>query len=221
VTAQAVRFSVERALSPKLGSDTPAIRFVGDLVGARAFNEGDARRVTGIQVRGNTISFTVVRPSADFLERLSLPFFCTVPIGTPLVQGGVQPIAPPSAGPYFMSDKYNGEYLILEPNPNYRGPRPARLDAIAFREGFSPEAAVGRVEEGGWDGVVHFDRLLAPDGLVARRAASSGTRRHEVLEVDQTVFSGGGDLYALVSNRLGCDTEPGRLDLAALCLERE
>jgi ABC-type transport system substrate-binding protein len=123
VTADAVRFSVERALSPKLGSDAPATRFMGDLVGARAFSEGDARRITGINVRGNTISFTLVRPSPDFLERLSLPFFCTVPVDTPLVQGGVQPLAPPSAGPYYMSDRYNGEYMILERNPNYRGPR--------------------------------------------------------------------------------------------------
>ena len=218
VTAGAVRFSIERALSPKLGSDTPGIRFLGDLVGARAFHAGTARHIEGIRVRANTIAFTLTKPSADFLERLSLPFFCTVPIGTALVQGGVQPVAPASTGPYYMTDRFNGEYLILQRNPNYAGPRPA-LDAIAFREGLSPETAVRRVESGEWDGVIHYDELFAPGGLVARRAKASDRLRYEVLPVRGIAFEGvEGSLYALLSTRLGCDPEPGVLDLATLCI---
>jgi hypothetical protein len=78
----------------------------------------------------------------------------------------------PSAGPYYFSDHFNGEYLILKRNPNYHGPRPARLDAIAFREGISPKHAVERVEAGAWDGAILDDALLAPGGVVARRAAA-------------------------------------------------
>jgi hypothetical protein len=118
-----------------------------------------------------------------------------------------------------MSDRYNGEYMVLKRNPNYAGPRPARLDAIAFREGLSAETAVGRVESGEWDGLIHFDSLLAPKGIVARRAKASGRLRYEVLPIRGIAFEGVDEsLYALLSTRLGCDSEPGVLDLATLCI---
>ncbi len=161
---------------------------------------------------------------------------------TPLVQGGVQPLAPPSAGPYYMSDRWNGEYMILKRNPSYSGRRPARLDAIAFREGFSTETAVGRVEEGFWDGALLDDPLLAPGGLVARRAAVNPRLRYEVLTIQGLARSAAADphlrfeglptedptrstlrtsLYALFSSRLGCGFAPRRIDLAALCIKRD
>ena len=220
VTAAAVRFSIERALSPKLGSDLPGMRFLADVAGASDFNSGKTRHVRGIRVRGENISFTLVRRSADFLERLSLPFFCTVPTGTPLLEGGVTTVAPPSAGPYYHSDGFNGEYQILKRNPNYAGPRRGKLDAIAFREGISPEHAVARVRSGEWDGAILFDDLLAPDGVVAREArASDGRFRTEELPIRGTAYpSEKGSLHALFSSRLGCDPINGVFDLASLCI---
>jgi DNA-binding SARP family transcriptional activator/streptogramin lyase len=219
VTAATVRFSIERALSRKLDSDTPGIELLGDIVGARSYHDGRAARVRGIRVSGNIISFTLIRPAQDFLERLSLPIFCTVPATTAVVEGGVEWLAPPSAGPYYMSDYFPGEYTILKRNPNYSGPHPGRIDAIAFREGISPEHAVARVEAGTWDGAILADSLLAPGGIVARNAAASSDLRYEVLRfrtldhpsVNQSVF-------ALLSRRLGCDAVPGVLDLATLCI---
>ena len=115
----------------------------------------------------------MTRPSADFLERLALPYFCPVPHDTPLLDDGVGIYtgpAPPGAGPYtFSGVVFNGEYSILKRNPNYGGSRPQRLDAIAFREGIDTEKAVGRVEGGRFDAIEHFDSLLAPTGVVARR----------------------------------------------------
>jgi ABC-type transport system substrate-binding protein len=52
VTAADVRASIERALSSKLGSDVPGIRFVEDVVGARELNRGVARHARGIEVSG-------------------------------------------------------------------------------------------------------------------------------------------------------------------------
>lgn len=222
VTAAAVRFSIERALSPKLGSDLPGMRFLADVVGVRAFGAGKARHVRGIRVSGETISFTLVRRSADFLERLSLPFFCTVPTDTPLLEGGLVNIAPPSAGPYYHTDGFNGEYQILKRNPNYTGPLAAKLDAIAFREGISSEKAVARVRSGEWDGAILVDDLLAPGGAVARQAMSDRRLRIEVLPVRGVATAGEeGALYALLSSRLGCDTIKGALDLASLCIRDE
>jgi ABC-type transport system substrate-binding protein len=196
VTAAAVRYSVERALSSKLGDRLlPGIGVLGDLEGAGAFYEGRARHVSGIRVRGSTISFTLTRPAPDFPERISLPYFCTVPTDTPTVHGGVQPLAPPSAGPYYMAERENGEYMILKRNPNYKGPRPP-LDAIGFREGIEPEQAVARVDSGKADAVLAAgEPLLEPTGPIAKRPRESTTSRYETLP------QLGGGLLALNSGR--------------------
>jgi len=168
--AKTFRYSIERALSPKLGSHAPGIRVLGDLAGARAFHAGRKTHVSGIRVRADRISFTLIRPSPDFLERLALPYFCPVPLDTPLLSGGVEDFPPPGAGPYaFSGFIFNGEYAILKRNPNYGGSRPRRLDAIGFREGIDTAKAVARVQRGSWDAVEHFDPLLAPGGVVAAR----------------------------------------------------
>jgi ABC-type transport system substrate-binding protein len=213
VTAKDVRASIERSLSSRLGADQPGIRFLGDVLGAAALHRGAALHAPGIVVRGNRISFTLARPSATFLRRLALPYFCTVPATTPAIDGGLL-IAPPSAGPYYMSDQFNGEYMILKRNPNYRGPRRGRLDAIAFRTGISAEHAVERVEAGTWDGAILDDALLAPGSVVSRRAAQSPDLRTEEI----VTGAGGAPVHALLGTRLGCDTVSGALDLAALCI---
>lgn len=172
--AQTFRYSIERALSSKLklGSDAPGIRFLGDVAGAQAFHAGRAAHVSGIRVRGDRISVTLIRPSPDFLERLALPYFCPVPRDTPILPGGVQDRPPAGAGPYaFSGFIFNGEYAILKRNPNYGGSRPQLLDAIGFREGIGTEKAVARVKGGRWDAVEQFDPLLAPGGIVARSFA--------------------------------------------------
>ena len=175
--AQTFRYSIERALSPKLGPRAPGIGFLADLEGAQTFHAGRATHVAGIRVRGDRISFTLTRPSPDFLERLALPYFCPVPLDTPIVEGGVGVYtgpAPPGAGPYsFWGLVFNGEYAILKRNPNYGGSRQQRLDALAFREGIDTEKAIGRVEHGSYDAVEQYDPLLAPDGEVAARLAST------------------------------------------------
>jgi ABC-type transport system substrate-binding protein len=160
VTAESVRYSIERALSPKLGTPRPAATYLRDLV--------------RIAVRGDRISFTLRAPSRDFLERLSLPYYCTVPVGTPIVNGGVQPIAPPSTGPYYMASRNNGAWTVLKRNPNYRGPHPAPLDAIVIREGVDAEKAVGQVERGEWQGLALTDRAVLAGSAVARRYSKRG-----------------------------------------------
>ena len=179
--AQTVRYSIERALSPRLGPRAPGMGFLTDLEGARAFHAGRAAHVAGIHLRGNRISFTLTRPSPDFLERLALPYFCPVPRDTLIKVDGVGVYtgpAPPGAGPYtFSGIVWNGEYAILTRNPNYGGSRPQRLDWIAFREGIDTEKAVGRVESGRFDAIEQYDPLLAPGGEIARRFATGTATR--------------------------------------------
>ena len=170
ITADVIRDSVERALSPKLGSVRPGAPFLRDLVGVPAYERGTRGHISGIRVRGDTISFTLTAPSPDFLQRISLPFFSPLPPGTPTVTGGLSAEAAlPSPGPYYIAGRVNGEWAILKRNPNYRGPRLAALDALALREGLDPEQAVSRVQNGEFDGLLLDDALLQPGGAVARR----------------------------------------------------
>jgi DNA-binding SARP family transcriptional activator/ABC-type oligopeptide transport system substrate-binding subunit len=172
ITADVIRDSFERALSPKLGSVRPGARFLRDLVGVRAYERGARDHISGVRVRGDRISFTLTTPSPDFLERVSLPFFSPVPPGTPAITGGVSAEAAfPSPGPYYIAGRVNGEWAILRQNPNYRGPRSGVLDALALREGLDPEQAVSRVQRGEFDGLVLDDALLQLGGAVAGRFA--------------------------------------------------
>jgi serine/threonine protein kinase/ABC-type oligopeptide transport system substrate-binding subunit/DNA-binding winged helix-turn-helix (wHTH) protein len=177
LTAETFRYSIERALSPRLGGDAFGRFLLDDIEGLREFRKGEAAHVSGLRADGDMLTISLAEPSGDFLQRLSVPLFCPVPTDTPLVAGGVGAYAGyphrtgmgvPSAGPYYIADHLNGEYTILKRNPNYTGPRPHAFDAIALREGIDPGIAVGLVESRTWDGVIHiFDPLLNPTGPVA------------------------------------------------------
>ena len=218
VTAETIRYSIERSVSSKLTAETPGAHFLPDIVGTEQFRSGRAEHISGIRVAGTSISFTIHAPSKTFLSRLSLPFFCTVPLDTPAPPNGVPSVAPPSAGPYYMADRFNGEYMILKRNPHYTGRSAAHLDAIAFREGLTPEHAVARVKAGEWDGVILDDPLVDPQSTVARDAREDPLLRYTVV-ADVTAGGPAPRIFALLTSRLGCGaTKRDGLDVAAFCI---
>jgi serine/threonine-protein kinase len=147
VTAETFRYTLERALSPRLGSQAPAISFLSDIVGAEEFHDGSATHIGGIAVTGDRLRIRLEAPAGDFLSRLSLPYFAAVPIGTPIIEGGLQrPI--PSAGPYFIAEKFLDERLVLERNPNYEGPRPHRLQRVVYDINNSTKRTLSRINAG-------------------------------------------------------------------------
>ncbi len=150
VTAATFKYSLERTLSPKLGRAAPAFDLIGDIAGAKAFHEGHAAHVSGIVAAGDTLTIHLTAPAGDFLARLSLPFFAAVPIGTPIVSGGVQqPI--PSAGPYYITEAFLDERLVLERNPNYHGPRPHNLQRIVYDLNNSTHRTLSQINSGAAD----------------------------------------------------------------------
>jgi len=176
VTAETFRYSIERALSPQLGDGAPGPRQVSDIEGQAAFQAGEADHIAGLRADGDTLTITVVDPSPDFLERLTAPWFCPVPIDTPTisgsggaavsVDGAAWEWTVPSAGPYYIAHNFTGEYTILLTNPNYAGPRPHRFDAIVLREGIDPDQARALVEAGEWDGITNLRDRNGPVGDV-------------------------------------------------------
>ncbi|HWN81415.1 MAG TPA: ABC transporter substrate-binding protein, partial [Candidatus Udaeobacter sp.] len=192
VTAQTFRYSLERALSPKYGPGSPAIAVLSDIVGAAAYNSGKVSHVSGIRVRGSQLSIRLKAPAGDFPTRLSEPFFCPVPIGTPAVAGGAtQPI--PSAGPYYVASSSLGQTVLLR-NPNYSGPRPRRIERIVYTTGTPTEKALALVAGGAAEYIDGYtsdsdSSALEPDSAVARRygpqspAARSNDQRYFVIGV--------------------------------------
>lgn len=194
VTAETFVFSIERALGANV-DDAPGPQVLADIAGTPAFLKGAARHISGLRAHDNQLEITLAKPSPTFLERLSLPFFCPLPTDTPPASdtfGSVEwdlgsghgPWAIPANGPYYIADYFEDEYTILKPNPNYGGERSPTLDAIALREGVDASTALGRVQHGGWDGVLSFDQVLSPTGSLATTwgsgsgAAANGDQRY-------------------------------------------
>jgi ABC-type oligopeptide transport system substrate-binding subunit len=196
VTAETFRYSIERALSPGLAEgpvvpSPPGPHVIDDIEGEGAFLDGTASHISGLRAAGDTLSITLIRPSPNLLERLALPFFCPVPVGTPFVAGAPHRAVPGgdgsivSAGPYYVA-YYGGDgYVILKRNPNYHGPRPHALNAIAIREDADASAALDRVQNQGWDGITSMsDPELDLGGPLAHQwgagsaAAGRGDERY-------------------------------------------
>src|SRR5438093_5891919 len=94
VTAQSFANAINRDLNP--GMQSPAVPFIADIVGAEAVVDGKAKTASGVKVSGNKLSITLIKPAADFLARITLPFFAAIPKNMPIDPKGVD--APASAG---------------------------------------------------------------------------------------------------------------------------
>ena len=108
-----------------------------EVVGASRYLKGKVLHVSGIHVRGDTISITITRnrQGLNLLSTLALPYSSAVPINWagPGPNGGV-----PSAGPYYIRSYIPNDQLILTRNPNYHGPRQGRIEEYTFRESKNP-----------------------------------------------------------------------------------
>jgi ABC-type transport system substrate-binding protein len=170
VNAAAWKRSLERTISPALGPDSQGLAMLSDVVGAEAYFRGRAKDVRGIVAHGSELSITTSVPSGDLASRLATPIFCAVPAGTPDPGHTTGPI--PSAGPYYVRAQL-ADRLVLDRNPNYRGPRPRRPARIVYLTGV-PAAKAVALADGGQADVVPWDFDLhgpvAPGGALARRA---------------------------------------------------
>ncbi len=168
VTAQTFKYTIERSLNPRMRGSAWANGVLGDVVGAKTYMAGKALHISGITAGGHRLTIRLVAPAPDFVTRIALPFFCAVPIGTPVDPKGLRVV--PGAGPYTVASYTPGQAIVLVPNPNYHGSRPHRLSRIELQIGVSKERAVREVESGAADFITDG---VPPDAL-ARLAARYG-----------------------------------------------
>lgn len=144
VTAETFKFVIERNLHPKMAS--PAASFSKDIVGATEFNEGKAKSVSGVTVDGNKLTIKLTQVAPDFLSRIAMPFFCAIPLGTPVNPKGEELV--PMAGPYYITKRIPSRTFELARNPNYTGDRPALLDKVTYTVGVDENQGILQIEKG-------------------------------------------------------------------------
>ncbi|HXJ63043.1 MAG TPA: ABC transporter substrate-binding protein [Actinomycetota bacterium] len=102
-----------------------------------------------------TVTFHLVAPDPEFLDKLAMPFAYIVPAGTP-GSPRKDPVPVPATGPYRIADYTIGKVLHLERNPEFhewwKPAQPAGYpDAIEFDIGGTPDEAVQEVLDGNAD----------------------------------------------------------------------
>jgi YVTN family beta-propeller protein len=200
VTAVTFKDTIERTLNPKAKSPARLYGYLDDIVGAVAYERGKARHIAGLVARGNTLTVKLLRPAGDFPARVAMPFFCAVPLKTPIDPKGV-PI--PSAGPYYVASATK-QQLILKRNPNYTGPRPRRTSEIVYSRTGSDERGVERVLQGDVDYAPVWNRYASALDRRFGSGAKPGQRQffvHPIWAVDGFVLNAGRPLFADVKLR--------------------
>ncbi|HJS96964.1 MAG TPA: ABC transporter substrate-binding protein, partial [Solirubrobacteraceae bacterium] len=145
VTAQTFKDTIERTFSPHELTSIPPFS-IDDIVGARPYEQGKAKHISGVVARGDTLTIQLTSPAGDLEARLATPNLCAVPPSTPVSRQGIPGI--PMAGPYYIAAYAPGRLLILKRNPNYHGPRPHHLGAIEYEIGPDGSQAARSVEAG-------------------------------------------------------------------------
>ena len=179
VTADVIRASLERALSPDFGPEfTFANNLLGDIEGTSPFAAGLSDHIEGLVADGDRLEIRLQSPAEDFLGRLSLPQFCLVPPGIRAVTNGVNPpTGLPGTGPYVLVSKER-DSAILRRNPSYVGPRRAQFDNIAIRLNQDLRTSIAQVDSGEVDYVLSYSgEALDPRGDLARAYGPGSTDR--------------------------------------------
>ena len=102
-----------------------------------------------MSVKGNHLIFNLTKAAPDFLARTAMPFFCAIPTNLPHDPNGV--LDPPSAGPYYISDREANKSITIKKNPNYKGKRPHNVTQINYIVGNSLDATYLRTQQGATD----------------------------------------------------------------------
>ena len=153
VTAQWYIRAFERSLSPKMG-DAAAARagaqsIVGPLVvGAQAFYDGKASKITGLTAQGNNKLVIKLTKAAPFLVNiLAMNWFAATDPSTPYNEQDFSGKWT-SAGPFYIAAHDIGRSLVLQRNKFYTGKRPHNADQIVVTVGGDENQSVLQVKAG-------------------------------------------------------------------------
>jgi peptide/nickel transport system substrate-binding protein len=167
VTADSFARAIDRGMSPKLQSY--AAPFLADVAGIKAVQAGKRTRAAGVTVTGNRLSIRLTKVAPDFIARLAMPFFCSVPPDFPFTVDN----KPPGAGPYYDASFVPSREIVLKRNPYYGGMRPQRWDEMRIALTVPVNASYLQVRKGEAD----YDMAALPPSAHAQLASKYGINK--------------------------------------------
>jgi ABC-type transport system substrate-binding protein len=183
VHASDFKYSWQRVLNPKTAS--PGATFFLDIVGARAFNAGKAKDVSGIQVLGPySLRIRLVKPYVPFKYVAAMTFGYVVPheIADKYPKDFSHHAV--GTGAFMLSQWIPSQKLVLVRNPHYFHSGLPYLDKVIFNVGVQNSVAILQVQRGQVD--VPTDEL---NGLDYLNVSSDSRWRNRVFRVASVATS--------------------------------
>lgn len=208
VTAANFAYAFDRGLNPQLAAGGPGSYLPGVVAGADQVAAGSASHISGIVVKGNTITFHLIKNTPDFLHRLALPFFQAIEKNMPVATE--QTTAYPSAGPYFIASYNQDTGMVVKRNKFYTGSRPHFFNEMDFHFGVPLDQSEQLVEKGqadyAFDGVppTDYQTLWNTYGPTSKAGKSghTGFFVNPLVETDYIALNTSSAPFNNVNNRI-------------------
>ncbi len=152
LTSEDVLYSMRRLLSPELGS--PGVPFFTSIVGASAYNAGEAAEIEGIRVLdSHTLEFRLVEPDQTFLNAMAMTFAYPMKRSQVERYGNQVGRHPLGTGAFRFRSWERGVEVRFDRFAGHHERRP-RADHIVLLENIDTTLAVARFQNGDVD-VLH------------------------------------------------------------------
>jgi ABC-type transport system substrate-binding protein len=147
LTAEDIKYSIERAVNPK--TQSPGQGFFWSIKGFDEMTSGKAAELSGITVVDPyTLKIELSQPDATFLHVMAINFAFAVPKEEVEKYGQDFGTHPVGTGAFKMKEWKLGQHVVYERNPDYYKPGLPRLDKIVFEVGQEPTVALLRLQRG-------------------------------------------------------------------------
>ena len=163
ITAEAFKWSIERAASPETASPV-ADTYLADIAGVQQVLDGELTDISGIQVIDSlTLQITIDAPKAYFLAKLTYPTAYVLDQENVEAGGRNWTDNLNGSGPFRLKEYRIGERIILERNENYYR-EPPYVDSVFMNLAGGQSMAMYENDEIDITGVGLFDldRVLDP-----------------------------------------------------------
>lgn len=147
ITAEDVKYSLERTINPKTKS--PGAGFFSMIEGFESWNSGEGDGLSGVKVVDDkTVEITLNRPDATFLHVMALNFALVVPKEAVEASGEDFGREPVGSGAYVLDEWTPGQRIVFKRFDDYWRDGVPKLDKITFDIGLEPTVALLRLQNG-------------------------------------------------------------------------